>query len=87
MRAIVCAFERTQVRSNALGRNQLLFKSFLALVSHDLMQCPAQHKTLKLYKTLVINTAKSLTNISKGGSNKQYLTPINDILDQFVMKR
>jgi hypothetical protein len=25
---------------------------------------------------LVINAAKSLTNISKGGSNKQYLTPI-----------
>ena len=36
-----------------------------------------QHtRTQKQHKILYINTAKSLTNISQGGSNIQYLTPI-----------
>jgi hypothetical protein len=40
------------------------------------MTCTTQNA--KNYtKILVINAAKSLTNISKGVSNKQYLTPIN----------
>jgi hypothetical protein len=66
-----------QVRSNALWQDLHFKSTFLPFAHH--VCCNDLHNTKyqKLYKMLVINAAKSLTNISKGGSNKQYLTPIN----------
>jgi hypothetical protein len=65
-----------QVRSNALWQDLHFKSTFLPFAHH--VCCNDLHNTKyqKLYKMLVINAAKSLTNISKGGSNKQYLTPI-----------
>jgi hypothetical protein len=67
-----------QVRSNALWQDLHFKSTFLPFAHH--VCCNDLHNTKyqKLYKMLVINAVKSLTNISKGGSNKQYLTPIRD---------
>jgi hypothetical protein len=67
------------VRSNALWQDLHFKSTFLPFAHH--VCCNDLHNTKyqKLYKMLVINAAKSLTNISKGGSNKQYLTPISSI--------
>jgi hypothetical protein len=76
LRATVGAFERTKCGRTHFGRIFTLSpRSCPLLAMFVAMTCTTQN-TKKLYKILVINAAKSLTNISKGGSNKQYLTPI-----------
>jgi hypothetical protein len=56
-----------QVRSNALWQDLHFKSTFLPFVSHVCCNDLQNTKCLKLYKILVINVAKSLTNISKGG--------------------
>jgi hypothetical protein len=75
-----------QVRSNALWQDLHFKSTFLPFAHH--VCCNDLHNTKyqKLYKMLVINAAKSLTNISKGGSNKQYLTPINGVLHDLSLE-
>jgi hypothetical protein len=63
--------ERTMCRIFTLSPHSCpLLTMFVA------MTCTTQN-TKNYTKILVINAAKSLTNISKGGSNNQYLTPIS----------
>jgi hypothetical protein len=66
-----------QILASALtGIPNLYLKSFLPFNSHIDVNDLQHNKTLKLTKTLEINNANSLINISYGGSNIQYLALI-----------
>jgi hypothetical protein len=74
--ACVSAFERTKCGRTHSGKIFTLSPLSCPLLAMFVaMTCTTQN-TKNYTKILVINATKSLTNISKGGSNNQYLTPI-----------
>jgi hypothetical protein len=72
----VGAFERTKCDRTHYGRIFTLSPLSCPLLAMFVATTCTTHNTKNYTKILVINAAKSLTNISKGGSNNQYLTPI-----------
>jgi hypothetical protein len=74
----VGAFERTKCGRTHYDRIFTLSPLSCPLLAMFVAMTCTTHNTKNYTKILVINVAKSLTNISKGGSNNQYLTPITN---------